>query len=145
MMSYDFDTYLTDDIMTKVDRSTMSVGLEGREPLLDHRIIEFNSGLDPSYCRKRREKILKDIVSNYVPNSLIDRPKQGFSVPIGSWLVDFKDEFYDITNKSSIEKTGLFESNKVLNLIDNYYDGRKISDKLMWTIFVYFKWQNQWL
>ena len=85
---WDFEHYLPEDILTKVDRTTMAVSIEGREPLLDHRLVEFAFNLPP---RLRRgplgpKHLLKKILYSYVPRELVDRPKQGFAIPLDSWL-----------------------------------------------------------
>ena len=84
----DYINYLPNDILTKVDRATMSVSLEGREPLLDHRIIEFVASLPDTYKLNegQSKRIYKDIVHKYIPKELMDRPKSGFGIPILKWL-----------------------------------------------------------
>ena len=86
--------------MTKVDRATMSVSIEGREPLLDHRIIEYATKLPLEYkFHKGVQRILKDIVYDYIPKEMINRPKTGFSIPVLHWLKnELKDYFYDTMN-----------------------------------------------
>lgn len=89
MMAYDYKTYLLDDILPKVDRATMSVSLEGREPLLDHRLIEFAAQLPENYKINNGVKkyILREITHNYVPKEMMERKKMGFAVPVKKWLL----------------------------------------------------------
>ncbi|MEA2101381.1 MAG: asparagine synthase (glutamine-hydrolyzing) [Thermodesulfobacteriota bacterium] len=90
MMLWDTQHYLSNDILTKVDRATMSCGLEGRDPFLDHRIAEFAWGLpmQMKFHNGDMKYILKKLLGRYLPQKLFDRPKQGFAIPIYDWLHD---------------------------------------------------------
>ncbi len=90
MMLWDMKYYLPEDILTKVDRATMSTGLEGRDPFLDHRIVEFalRLPLHFKYREGQSKYLLKKILARYLPEHLFNRPKQGFAIPIYSWLHD---------------------------------------------------------
>ena len=94
MMAIDFQTYMLDDILQKVDRATMTNSLEGREPMLDHRILEFAAQLPDEYKYQNgiKKRILREIAHEYVPQELLDRPKMGFAIPIAKWL---KNELRD--------------------------------------------------
>ena len=114
---------MVDDVLTKVDRATMSASLEGREPLLDHRIIEFVAQLpsDYKYSGRNGKRMLKDLVHKYIPNKLMDRPKMGFGIPIDNWLKnDFKDMVIDLTNEDFLKNQNIFNSNKIINYRDSF-------------------------
>ena len=87
-MFADINLYMVDDILTKVDRASMSTSLESRVPLLDHRIVEFALKLPLQYKIKdgKSKYILRKVLEKYVPNNLYDRPKSGFGIPVKEWL-----------------------------------------------------------
>ena len=148
LLAVDYKTYMNDNILTKVDRATMSVALEGREPLLDQHIIEFLAQVDPKIKYKNRNKkyILKEITHKYLPKKLMDRPKKGFSVPIFEW---FKDElkeyilYYLDTNR--IEKEGIFNSDVVAYKRDQYLAGNLKDINEIWYLLVFEMWYEKWM
>lgn len=136
-------TYLPTDILTKVDRAAMAVSLETRLPLLDHRVVEFAFTLPASYkIRNRQAKWpLRKILEAYVPNSLVERPKMGFGVPIGDWLrgplkawaadLLFSRELQDETlNQAVIEKIWADHQSEAWDYADH-----------LWRILMFRAWQ----
>jgi asparagine synthase (glutamine-hydrolysing) len=148
MLAMDYKTFLLDNNLTKVDRATMSVGLEGREPLLDHRIAEFSAGL-PSHFKydgHTTKRILKDIVHDYVPKSVMDKPKMGFVVPIMDWFRnDLKDITYNYLDETKLNNQGLFNTKEVIKLRDNYLKGNAENVQRIWHLLVYQMWAEKWL
>ncbi len=146
-LATDYSSYLQNDILTKVDRATMSVSLEGREPFLDHRLIEFAAQLPNSFKYGHTQKmILKDIVYKYVPKQLMDRPKTGFSIPVYSWL---KDDLYYLLeenlNSTVIAKTGLFNPIHVQKLKRNFMNGQLYDPTIIWKLLQFQMWYNMWI
>ena len=152
LMAVDYKTYMVDDILTKVDRATMSVGLEGREPFLDHRLLEYLASL-PSNLKTSSaspKKLLRSIVHKYIPKEIMDRPKKGFGIPLSSWFKGpLKYQFDEIFNLDKIDKDGLFETSAISVLLNKYYRGDKIvsdySFTKLWYIFCFISWQRKWL
>jgi asparagine synthase (glutamine-hydrolysing) len=148
MLAIDYQTYMVDDILTKVDRATMSVGLEGREPLLDHRIIEFSAQL-PSHLKNKNgdtKWILKQIAHKYLPKETMDRPKMGFSVPITEWFKDeLKEYFLHYLNEKRLIEEGLFNAEEVIRQRDKYFQGEKENVKRLWLILMFEMWYERWM
>lgn len=143
MMISDFKGYLPDDLLVKVDRSTMSVSLEGREPLLDHKIIEFAARMPISF--KKNKSILKDILKRYVPEELFLRKKQGFGIPINSWLRnDLKYLLDEYLNEDLIKEYGIFNHKYVADLLTIFY-AEKNDDRKIWTLLMFQMWFTEHL
>lgn len=148
-MLQDMVTYLPDDILTKVDRASMSVSLEARTPILDYRVVEYALKLphEMKYKNGVKKYILKEILYKYVPKELIDRPKQGFGVPIYQWIHnDFKNYSKNYFDRDFINKQNIFnydEINKVINLFKNKKD--PAISKLIWTLIVFQMWYEEYM
>ncbi|KAF0191344.1 MAG: asparagine synthase (glutamine-hydrolysing) [Gammaproteobacteria bacterium] len=146
-LAIDYQNYMVDDVLTKVDRATMSVSLEGREPLLDHRIIEFAARLPLSYKygRGNRKKILKKIVHRHVPSAMMDRPKKGFGVPVYKWLRgDLSKLLLYHLEEPRLREHGFFDVEYVTYLKNRYLkDGSEYN--IVWTILVFQMWYQKWI
>lgn len=147
LLAIDYQTFLVDNNLVKVDRATMSVGLEGREPMLDHRIIEFVAQL-PAHLKIRNHTnkyILKQIVHKYVPKELMDRPKMPFIAPLTVW---FKDELKEKINyylsEEKLNETGLFNNGPVMKLSKDYLQGKRVTYQKVWNILVFQLWYERW-
>jgi asparagine synthase (glutamine-hydrolysing) len=146
-MYYDIKTYLPDDILVKVDRATMGVALEGREPFLDHKILEWSSQLpiELKYKNGKTKYILRKILYKYLPKELVDRPKQGFGVPIYEWFrKDLKKLYKEFLNEESIKEAGIFNPKEVKNLLQNYLEGKGVNHYKLWLLFIFQMWRKKW-
>ncbi len=148
MMINDFKRYLPDDILVKVDRATMGVSIEGREPLLDNKLIEYACTLPMKYKYKNgiSKSILRDILYRYVPRYMMERPKQGFAIPVEDWLKEELSGMFDqYVNVDRIKREGLFNPVVVDGWLTDFKTGKtKINTKL-WYLFVYQRWAERWL
>lgn len=144
----DFNYYLPDDILTKVDRSTMSASLEGREPLLDHRLIEFAVQLPLSfrYDNLELKRILKDLTHEMIPEELVDRPKAGFSVPIFHWLRnDLHFLLDEYLSEVQLKKSGLLNVKNVSRIVAGFKSGRFYYNPLIWRLLMFQMWYSRWM
>ncbi len=148
MLAIDYKTYMCDDILTKVDRASMSVSLEGREPLLDHRIVEFAAQLPSSYKMKDgvKKRILKDVVHKYVPKEMMDRPKSGFGIPVKDWgRREFKDLFEQYFSEQYVREQGIFNPKKISNVLQDYLNGNDMAFQPCWFILNFQMWYSRWM
>lgn len=148
MMLYDTKSYLPDDILVKVDRASMGVALEAREPLLDHKILEFSARLPIRYKYQGgvKKKIIKNILKKYVPENLTERPKQGFSVPIYNWFKkDLKEYFNDYLNEQRIREEAIFNTSKINNLLNGYHQNNGVNVTKLWFLLMFEMWKDTWM
>jgi asparagine synthase (glutamine-hydrolysing) len=148
IMAIDYQTYLVDDILQKVDRATMANSLEGREPFLDHRIIEWAAQLpmEFKYNNGIKKFILREIAHQYVPKEMLDRPKMGFGVPIAQWLKnDLKCYIDQYFNNDYLLKQNIFNISEVNKVIKGFYDGKKERAEKVWYLLVFQMWYDKWI
>jgi len=148
MMAVDYQTYLVDDILQKVDRATMTVSLEGREPLLDHRVIEWAAQLpdDYKYHNGIKKHILREIAHQYIPKELLDRPKMGFAIPIGQWMQkELKHLVEEFLSESRIKSQGLFDWTEVNQMKTAFLNGKKEYELKMWYLLMFQMWWDKWM
>ena len=148
IMAIDYQTYLLDDILQKVDRAGMSVSLEGREPFLDHRIIEWAAQLPMEYKYNKGNKkyILKQIVHKYLPKEMMDRPKMGFGIPIANWLQNdlkpFVDQYFD---EPFIIKQNIFNNAEIQRIKKSFYQGKIERAEKIWYLLMFQMWYDKWM
>jgi len=148
MMAVDYQTYMLDDILQKVDRATMSVGLEGREPFIDQRIIEWAAQLPMNYKYNNGSKkfILKEIVHKYIPKEMMDRPKMGFGIPIAKWLqTDLKFYVDQYLNTDFIKKQNIFNEDAVQLIYTSFYKGKVERAEKLWHLLMFQMWYDKWI
>jgi asparagine synthase (glutamine-hydrolysing) len=143
-MTYlDLVNYLPDDILTKVDRASMAVGLEARVPILDHRVVELAAQLPTSLkVRNNQGKwILRRVLDKYVPRRLYDRPKKGFAVPIDRWLRnELRDWASDLLNGRKLRESGYLNVAAVDAMWAEYLAGRGDWYYYLWDILIFQEW-----
>jgi asparagine synthase (glutamine-hydrolysing) len=148
ILCFDTKTYLSDDILHKVDRATMGESIEGREPLLDHKLIEFVASLPDhfKYDGNISKKILKDITHSYIPKEIMERPKMGFGIPIEEWLRnDLKyltEELFDI---SYINNQNLFDPKEIIKFKNSFLTEKSEVKGRMSHFFLFQLWYKAWM
>jgi len=139
--------YLPDDILTEVDRCSMAVSLEAREPLLDHRLVEFIWSL-PEPVRHgngRAKGLLRAVLDRYVPPALTDRPKRGFSVPLASWLRGpLRDWAESLLTPDKLAQDGLFDAPRVRAIWERHLSGAETNATGLWNVLMVQAWRKRW-
>ncbi len=144
----DVVSYLPCDILNKVDIASMSVGLECRSPLLDHKIAEFTSRipLDFKLKRKTGKRILRDAFAELIPESILNRPKMGFGVPVDHWFRhELKPMLYDILLSDRALSRGYFEPDAVRNLVEEHVSSNADHSYRLWAMLVLETWQRMFI
>jgi asparagine synthase (glutamine-hydrolysing) len=148
MMRFDFETYLPEDVLTKVDRMSMAHSIESRVPLLDNHVIDFASTLPGSLNIQdgRRKHVLKQAAAGLLPDAILGRRKQGFGVPLGAWFRDgLTDVFSDVLGSSAARQRGYFEPRFVDRLVREQLGGQRDHTLRLWQLLVFELWHRQYV
>lgn len=148
MMYYDTISYLPDDILVKVDRASMAVGLEVRAPLLDHRVVEHVWSL-PRACKLRPPHgkwLLRRLFERHLPPALLRAPKQGFGIPLADWLrVPLREWAEDLLNARRLEEEGFFRMDSIRARWREHLSGERNWSAFLWSVLMFQAWHARWV
>lgn len=148
MMATDQAAYLPDDLLTKLDRVSMAVSLEAREPMLDHRLVELSWRMPPAFKLARRgdrgKLLLREVLYRYVPRTMIERPKVGFGVPLAHWMRGpLRAWVEDTLHDRSIWQDAGLAPGPVHRAWQNHLAGADHQQQI-WTVLMYLQWWHAW-
>jgi len=145
MMLLDLTNYLPDDILVKTDRASMGASLELRAPLLDHRVLEFAWSL-PTEMKIQKQAgkvILRRLLDRYVPQALVNRPKQGFGVPIGDWLRGpLRPWAEELLSVNRLQREGLLLAAPIRAKWEDHLSGKHNWQHHLWDILMFQAWRE---
>jgi asparagine synthase (glutamine-hydrolysing) len=148
MMRFDLQTYLPEDVLTKVDRMSMAHSIESRVPLLDNEVVDFATSLPAAIKIRngRRKHVLKEVAAPLLPDGLVDRAKQGFGVPLGVWFRGgLRELFADTLLSPTALQRGYFEPRFVRQLADEHLSGRRDHTLRLWQLVIFERWHRQYV
>ncbi len=148
MMYWDALSYLPNDILTKVDRASMAVSLEARAPLLDRRIYDYVWRLPERFkVRDGQGKwLLRQVLRRHIPEEMFDRPKQGFSMPVGAWLRgDLRGWAEDLLDEKTMLEQGDLDVGIVRGVWDDHLAGKGNASTKLWAVLMYQAWRKKWM
>jgi len=143
MRLFDIKRYLPDDLLVKVDRASMSVSLESRAPMLDHRLVEFAWRLPEKFLVRNGQSkwILRQVLDRYVPKQLIDRPKAGFGLPVAEWLRnELRDWAEHLLDERAIRAQGFLDPAPVRTMWEQHVSGKHDRQAYLWNVLMFQAW-----
>jgi asparagine synthase (glutamine-hydrolysing) len=139
--------FLADQVLQKVDRATMAVGLEGRAPILATRVVTLATRLDPSLRMRglTTKYLLKRAMKGILPDTILHRRKQGFAMPVGPWLRgELRGMLEDTLAERRLREGGLFDAAVVRGWVDEHVRGVADHRKALWTLTAFERWRVEW-
>ena len=146
MLQADLYTYLTDDILVKVDRMSMAHSLEVRSPLLDQEVIAFMARVPRAfkYTERNSKVLLRALAQRYLPQKILNRPKQGFAIPLGAWIRGpLRPWVYDVLCSKRAEQRGLFSTKRIHHMIDAHMAQKRDFSQQLWALMMLEAWLSQ--
>jgi len=139
-------TYLPDDLLIMADRMSMANSLELRVPLCDYKLIEFTSSIPLSRKMQgfKLKGLFKEVLKDLLPEKILQKRKQGFSLPLGDWLKDdLAGWVREVLSEENIKRRGLFDSKAVVGLIEDHFKGREVNTHQIWALFIFELWMSR--
>lgn len=146
MMLTDYKSFMVDDVLVKVDRACMSHSLEGREPLLDHRIIEFMAQVpgDIKYKNRQGKYLARQILYKHIPAKMVDKPKSGFQIPLVNWLRNELKPLVEKYFQPDKLDSEIYNMDELMKLKSRFYAGDDSLANLLWFVLMFQMWREQW-
>lgn len=147
-MYLDMHTYLPDDILTKLDRASMLVSLEAREPLLDYRLVEHAMQIPAKYkiSGTTRKYILKKTMQGILPKQILTKEKQGFTVPMKHWMRnELKDRVIETLSEENLKEIGYFNHAYVNKVLQDHFSKRKDNQRHIWSMLSFVQWHKKYI
>ncbi|MCC7264390.1 MAG: hypothetical protein IT369_17910 [Candidatus Latescibacteria bacterium] len=143
MLWLDLMTYLPDDILVKVDRMSMACSLEVRSPLLDHQVVEFAAQLPRAhkFGLLDGKRVLRHLARRYLPHAILERPKQGFAIPLAGWLQrELRPWLEETLRSGTCRQRGFFVPARVEEMMADHQQGRRDYSQQLWALLVLELW-----
>jgi asparagine synthase (glutamine-hydrolysing) len=147
-MYLDLKTYLPDDIFTKVDRASMMVSLEVREPLVDYRLVEHAFRIPSSYKIRgtNRKYLMKMMMKDILPKEILHKEKQGFTIPMKNWMRnELKDFVINKLSKDNLKEIGLFNQSYIDKVLQEHMSKRKDNQRHIWSLMSFVMWYENYI